>query len=310
MSDQHALSVEEIEEASTLDDAERAELQNPGYEIFIAALSVLSILNLLLMSFIDDADLEYVLLVMNALLSGILFLDFCVRLKTAESRSDYFFRKFGWADLLASVPVAQFKILRVFRLIRVYRLLKEYGVRNIGQSLVAERAGSALLTLLLVAILVLEFGSLGMLAIESDAPGANIKTASDSLWYIIVTMSTVGYGDQYPVTNPGRVLGTFIIVLGVGIFGTLTGYLAHLFLTPRRSRKAAAAAAESAESGKSAGEPDADVPTGMAEAVPGAADSDPLDLRLSRLHRAGELRDSGVLSADEFERTKAEILAG
>jgi voltage-gated potassium channel len=310
VSDQHALSVEEIEEASTLDDAERAELQNPGYEIFIAALSVLSILNLLLMSFIDDADLEYVLLVMNALLSGILFLDFCVRLKTAESRSDYFFRKFGWADLLASVPVAQFKILRVFRLIRVYRLLKEYGVRNIGQSLVAERAGSALLTLLLVAILVLEFGSLGMLAIESDAPGANIKTASDSLWYIIVTMSTVGYGDQYPVTNPGRVLGTFIIVLGVGIFGTLTGYLANLFLTPRRSRKAAAAAAESAESGESAGEPDADVPTAMAEAVPGAADSDPLDLRLSRLHRAGELRDSGVLSADEFERTKAEILAG
>jgi voltage-gated potassium channel len=309
VSDQHALSVEEIEEASTLDDAERAELQNPGYELFIAALSVLSIVNLLLMALIRDEDLQYVLLVMNALLSGILFLDFCVRLKTAESRSDYFFRKFGWADLLASVPVAQFKILRVFRLIRVYRLLKEYGVRNIGQSLVAERAGSALLTLLLVAILVLEFGSLGMLAIEAGAPGANIETASDSLWYMIVTMSTVGYGDQFPVTNPGRVLGSFVIVLGVGIFGTLTGYLANLFLTPRRSRKAAAAE-ETGESGESVAGTEAESSDAKVEATPGATEADPLDLRLSRLHRAGELRDSGVLSADEFERTKAEILAG
>ena len=47
-------------------------------------------------------------------------------------------------------------------------------------------------------------------------------------------MSTVGYGDQFPITNPGRVLGTVIIVVGVGIFGTLTGYLANLFLSPRR----------------------------------------------------------------------------
>ena len=51
-------------------------------------------------------------------------------------------------------------------------------------------------------------------------------------------MSTVGYGDQYPITNPGRVLGTVIIVVGVGIFGTLTGYLANLFLSPSAKEKA------------------------------------------------------------------------
>jgi voltage-gated potassium channel len=86
--------------------------------------------------------------------------------------------------------------------------------------------------LLLIGILVLEFGSLEMLRLEADVPGSNITTASDALWYIIVTMSTVGYGDQYPITNAGRVLGTVIIVVGVGIFGTLTGYLANLFLSP------------------------------------------------------------------------------
>ena len=48
-----------------------------------------------------------------------------------------------------------------------------------------------------------------------------------------MTISTVGYGDQFPVTNGGRVMGAFIIVVGVGIFGTFTGYLANLFLAPR-----------------------------------------------------------------------------
>lgn len=296
MSDDRSMTVDEIERASTLDDAERAELQNPGYEIFIAALSILSILNLLIAAIVDDKNLDYVLLIMNGLLSLILFMDFCVRFKTAESRSDYFFRNFGWADLLASVPVAQFKVLRVFRLIRVYRLLKEYGVRNIGRSLRAERAGSALLSLLFVAILVLEFGSLGMLAIEDDAPGANIVNASDALWYVVATISTVGYGDQYPVTNPGRILGTFIIVVGVGIFGTLTGYLANLFLGPKKGTADVA-------------NPEAPAPAqdaGTAQPTPG---EQPIDLRLQRLQQAGALRDSGVLSADEFERTKSAILA-
>lgn len=291
-------TTDEVEEESTLDEAERKELQNPGYELFVAALSILSILNIILVEVISAEDLQYVLLVMNALLSGILFLDFCVRLKSAESRTDYFFRKFGWADLLASVPLAQLKILRVFRLIRVYRLLKEYGARNVLRSLRKERAGSALLLLLFVAILVLEFGSLLMLRIEAGAPNGNIKTASDAIWYTIVTISTVGYGDQYPVTNPGRILGTFIIVLGVGIFGTLTGYLANLFLGPSSEEKAAADQESATTSAPELGDP--------APAPP----EDPIDLRLARLDRAGRLRDSGVLTAEEFEREKSEILGG
>jgi voltage-gated potassium channel Kch len=101
--------------------------------------------------------------------------------------------------------------------------------------LIRDRAGSALLMLLLMGILVLQFGSLVILHLEQYAPGANITSASDALWYTIVTISTVGYGDQFPVTNPGRVMGALIIVVGVGIFGTFTGYLANLFLSPQRS---------------------------------------------------------------------------
>jgi voltage-gated potassium channel len=212
---------------------ERHELKDIGYEIFVAAVSVLSILNLVLMYVVEDPSLDTVLLVMNSVLTVILFIDFVYRLATAPSRRAYFFRQFGWADLLASLPVLELKVLRVFRLMRVFRLLRANGIRVIGNRLLRNRAGSALLTLLLMGILVMEFGSLWMLKLEQNAPGANITTASDSLWYVIVTISTVGYGDQYPVTTGGRILGAIVIVIGVGIFGTFTGYLANLFLAPK-----------------------------------------------------------------------------
>ncbi len=218
----------------------RSELKNTGYEIFVGILSILSIVNIVLLYTINDPNLDVVLYVMNGLLSAIFLLDFTFRLLTAESKSRYFFRRFGWADLLASVPLAQFKILRVFRLTRVIRLLRDYGARNVARSLVKDRAGSALLTLLLMGILVLEFGSLEILHVEQYAPGANITTGSDALWYVIVTISTVGYGDRYPVTNEGRVVGSLIIVVGVGIFGTFTGYLANIFLSPKKSEQPAA----------------------------------------------------------------------
>jgi len=219
----------------------RRELKSTGYEIFIGILSILSIVNLVLVYAIDDTSLDTVLRIMNALLSTIFMADFTYRLFTAESKSRYFFRQFGWADLLASLPVAQLKVLRIFRLVRVFRLLRDFGIRSIGRSLVRDRAGSALFTLLLMGILVLEFGSLEMLNLEQHAPGANITTASDAVWYVIVTISTVGYGDRYPVTNSGRFAGAVIIVIGVGIFGTFTGYLANLFLSP--SKKPAVTAA-------------------------------------------------------------------
>lgn len=215
--------------------AARSELKNTSYEILIGALSILSIFNLALMYLAKDQEIQDVLWVMNGLLSCIFLVDFSYRLATAPSRSAYFFRHAGWADLLASVPVAQLKFLRIFRLVRVFRLMRAVGARALLRTLIRDRAGSALAVLLLLGILVLQFGSLEILYLEQNAEGANITTASDALWYTIVTISTVGYGDQYPVTNAGRLMGSVIIVIGVGIFGTFTGYLANLFLAPRKA---------------------------------------------------------------------------
>ncbi|MFM8514878.1 MAG: ion transporter [Actinomycetota bacterium] len=211
---------------------------NLGYEIFMAGLSILSIVNLGLLIFVRDANLADVITVMNLVLTLIFLLDFIVRFIKAPSKKEYMGRGAGWADLISALPFQQTNILRLFRLIRVYRLIGTYGMRRVGQALIKERAETALLMLLLIGMLVLEFGSLEMLRLEQDVPGANITSASDALWYVIVTMATVGYGDEYPITDQGRIMGSFIIVVGVGIFGTLTGYLANLFLTPMRRRAA------------------------------------------------------------------------
>jgi len=255
----------------------RSELKNTAYEIFIGLLSVLSILNLVLVwVFRADPSLQTVLGVMNGLFSIIFLLDFAYRIFTAPSASRYFFRDFGWADLLASLPFPEVKILRVFRLIRVTRLMRELGIHALLRTLLRDRANSALMTLLLMGILVLEFGSMWMLAIEQHAEGANITNASDAIWYTIVTIATVGYGDTYPVTNAGRLLGAVIIIVGVGIFGTFTGYLANLFLGPSKSEPPAEDDVDAA----TAAAPAAEAPTATAPtaAVP-AAETDAARLR-------------------------------
>ncbi|MGV1009186.1 MAG: potassium channel family protein [Dermatophilaceae bacterium] len=237
------------------------ELKSAPYELFVVLVTLLSLLNLLLKFLTrSDSPLQDILVVMNWLLSFILFCDFAYRLVTAESRTGYVFKGFGWADLLASTPLPEAFVLRTFRLVRVTRLLRKKGVDAVADELGERRAGSTFLTLLYLGLLVLEFGSLQMLAIEQNAPGANITTSSDALWYTISTIATVGYGDRYPVTNAGRICGSVIIVVGVGIFGAFTGYLANIFLSPRQAprRRAEggggtqAAAGPTADSGPSA----------------------------------------------------------
>jgi voltage-gated potassium channel len=205
-----------------------------GYELFVGALSVLSLVNIVLVSLLRDSATQNVVYTIDVVLSVVFLIDFLIRLKRAPVKTDYLFRGYGWADLLASLPLPQIKVLRIFRLIRVARVVRRAGGRGIIRSLIRERAESALLSLLFIAILVLEFGSLSMLGLERNAEDANITNASDALWYVIATMSTVGYGDQFPVTAGGRQLGALIIVVGVGIFGTLAGFLTNVFLAPRK----------------------------------------------------------------------------
>ena len=76
---------------------------------------------------------------------------------------------------------------------------------------------------------------------------ANITSPSDALWWVYVTITTVGYGDRFPVTNWGRIVGVIVMTAGVGLFGTLSGYLAQTFLSPSKAKEEKDAPAEPAD---------------------------------------------------------------
>lgn len=221
-------------------DRESSELKPIGYELFIGALSVLSILNMALLLVIKQESLQYVVYVMNTIMTPIFLGDFFYRIFTAESKSRYFFRNFGWADLLSSLPFPNAKILRLFRLWRVVRLFRKFGARNLLNEFITHRAENALLTVVFLVLCVLQFGALAVLRAELKSPDANITSAADAVWWTFVTITTVGYGDRFPVTNAGRIVGVLVMIAGVGLFGTLSGFLANQFLTPPAPKKAEA----------------------------------------------------------------------
>jgi voltage-gated potassium channel len=89
---------------------------------------------------------------------------------------------------------------------------------------------------MLAAIIVVEASSILIISTEAGKVTANIHTASDALWWSLVTVATVGYGDLYPVTNPGRLVGVLMMIVGVGVFSVLTSFLAKWFLAPQRKK--------------------------------------------------------------------------
>jgi voltage-gated potassium channel len=212
------------------------EFRHSNWEIFVFALSAISLVNivLLLLPLHDDADA--IILIVDGSLCIVFLADFLYRLRAAESKRTYLWRGGGWLDLLGSVPVPGFRIARSYRVVRAAILIRRYGGRRVLRDLVRERAQSAMYVVLLLVVLVLEFASIGVLSAERDAPDANIESASDALWWGYVTITTVGYGDAFPVTTEGRIVGVFLLTIGVGLFGTFTAFIANVFLAPRKRR--------------------------------------------------------------------------
>ncbi len=216
---------------------------DPGYEIFILLLSVLSIANLLVAWVLPilDPDARNVLKIIDAFLSLIFVFDFGWRLVAAPNRRRYFIRGGGWTDLVSATPVPGLRVLRVWRIRETLGGLREMGLRSTVTDIAEERAESALYLAVFLVVFILETTSVGVLYAERGAPNANIKTASDAVWWGYVTVTTVGYGDQYPVTNAGRLVGIALLTAGVGLFAVFTGFIANAFLAPKRSRPRIAA---------------------------------------------------------------------
>ena len=218
------------------DDKPDSDSKSLGYEIFIGFLAIISIIDLFIL-ILPGTSLytKQVLTIIQAFLTVFFVADFLYRFFTAQSKRYYFFRDWGWADILSCLPNA--RILRIFRLLKVYRLTKKYGRKRIISEIADNRAQMAIYLVVVLVVLVLQIGGVWVLRFESQNPDANINNGSDALWWAFVTITTVGYGDRYPTTGSGRLIGIALMVCGVGIFSVFTGFIANSFLAPRKKKK-------------------------------------------------------------------------
>ena len=206
------------------------------YELFILLLSILSIANTLVLALSwiagKSGPASEVVLSVEASITPMFLADFAYRLLTADSRGAYVVRRFGWADLVAAVP-----ILRILGVVRVVRVIRSYRLEGAEQLIAEFRAARALATFLVTLFLVIvvtEVAGATIYYAESGHEGSNIASAGDAIWWALVTITTVGYGDRYPVTDQGRTIGVFLLFAGIALFSVLTGFIANLFLAPRK----------------------------------------------------------------------------
>ena len=150
--------------------------------------------------------------------------DFFVRLMNAPDK--FRFMRYGWFDLLSSIPAFGTgyirDITRISRLLRIYRIY--YTVRYVLKRLRSNPEERIFLLIACSVVSVLMMTSIAILAVET-APDSNILTAEDSLWWAITTISTVGYGDLYPVTGAGRLIGGVLMVCGTIVIGAISAYI-------------------------------------------------------------------------------------
>jgi voltage-gated potassium channel len=225
-------------------DDPRRDLKGTAYELFMFLLSMLAVGNVVIVLLAGVVSVAgTVAILVEIAITPIFLFDFLYRLLTARSRSHYVLRRFGWADLVAVVPM-----LRLFRLPRVVAVVREarvVGWERISDDLYVTRAGATFLMTIFGVIAVVEFAGIAEFYVEQGQATANIVSAGDALWWGLVTITTVGYGDQYPVGEGGRIVGVFLLFAGIALFSVLTGFIANVFLAPDRPRRRSRMAAQS-----------------------------------------------------------------
>ena len=200
------------------------------FNIIILVLSLYVLISLIVTTFFVLSDEVTVLLnYVDNVICIIFLVDFAIRFKKANNK--LVFMKWGWIDLISSIPYIDFlragRVLRLIRLIRVFRAFK--ATKLIFEHINKNKKQSALTSVALISFLMVIFSSIAVLQFEKDV-NSNIKTAEDAIWWSYVTITTVGYGDKFPITTEGRIIGAVLMTMGVGIFGTFTALVSSWFI--------------------------------------------------------------------------------
>jgi len=267
-----------------------------AWELFMAALAIVYVA----LGFIAD-DVEAAaadrpeINAAELALTAVFAVEFAARILAARSRVGYL--KGHWIDLVAIAP--PIRGARVLRLLRLLRLVRAFaGIYRAGLHIggLARHRGFA--WLLLAWLGVMAVCSAWMYVAEK---GANefVNSPFDALWWGVVTLTTVGYGDVVPHTTEGRIAAMVLMLLGIGLFGAITATITSYFLSSDLRRM------------ESKVEADVVLDTTMERRTALSAErtSSASGTLVSELERLAALHRSGALTAEEFGRAKDQMLA-
>jgi len=202
-----------------------------GYFNIIIAILTIYVLGALLIEtfFVLPIEISKLLNFIDNAICFIFLFDFVVRFKNAKNKMK--FMRWGWIDLLSSIPFMNyFRLGRLLRLVRVLRIIRAFrSSKKLIEHLFRNRAKGAFTSVSIFAVMLIIFSSIAILQVET-VKESNIKTAEDALWWSYVTITTVGYGDKYPVTTEGRIIAVLLMTAGVGLFGTFTAFASSWFV--------------------------------------------------------------------------------
>jgi hypothetical protein len=230
-------------------DEQAGRASSTGYEMFIGLLTVLSLGLMVWMVIVRNPEVQGILVIVDTLFCVVFLFDFARSLILAPDKRAYMLPQ-GVFDLLGSLPaigpteIGLLRLFRLARLARIQRLVRGRGAGALTREFFSNRQETAVYLIVILVILVLLFGSVFVVYAESGAPDANIQSASDAIWWAWVTITTVGYGDRYPVTQAGRLVGMLTMAVGIGIFGVVSSYLASYFLSGKKKEDQEAEEAE------------------------------------------------------------------
>jgi voltage-gated potassium channel len=208
------------------------------YQVFMLSLCLYALAALATESFLSlDPSTREVLQYADNGVCVLFFLDFLVSLFRAPKKWRYLYT-WGWIDLASSIPtVDALRWGRAARIARIFRVLRGVRATKLLASFILDRRSQgAFLAAALVSILLVIFSSIAILQFETEGD-SNIKSAEDALWWAIVTITTVGYGDKYPLTAEGRIIAGLLMTAGVGMLGTFSGFVAAWFLAPQAKQQ-------------------------------------------------------------------------
>lgn len=248
---------------STINKAEEQDQISRGFDIFIMVLIVLNVLAVIIETVEPIYNKYYTLFYNFELFTIVVFsCEYVVRVWTCTLIERYSHPVWGRLryitsleaiiDLLAILPfylpffittdARVLRILRLFRLLRVFKLGRYSVAFQLIINVLKKRKEELFITLTLLVVMLILAASL-MYYIEHEAQPDVFTSIPATMWWAIATLTTVGYGDVFPITPLGKLLGSFIAILGIGIFALPTGIIATSFereLAERERNKKAA----------------------------------------------------------------------